>query len=339
MVWVDTPMNQAKSNVVNQNKNTPDNPPQKDNINLITDFTNSKDLIDNIEYFVRNIAALGQYFDVNSAVFRDTAQRVQNLLAEVTPTTPINPSLPTTFNKWLRNLISTYPNGCMSRATNTFNYYRNQMSTVSANLGGTTVPSCYSMFYTLSYNPSSFVWQPLIPAAPTLPLCDGPGTKGRMSVGSSSSGPNFIVPDPSTPNPTIYTVMGSGNTAFFALGSGLSLGTSHWFAIPITGFNTCNSVYDVRDVSPDARLLDLNVALDCGAQTGSGMTAPFNFVLNGQQLVCTLMNFNDGSGKFNILCGSSQTAAEDCANEVIKSGSTNFPKADLSTPTFLFYGD
>jgi hypothetical protein len=110
---------------------TSSSPPQSENIKKIKDFTTSKDLINNIEYFIRNIAALGQCtfssrtylasfgllineidFSETNTVFHDTAERVQRLLAEVTPDSPINPSLPTAFNDWLRTLLTHYPSGC-----------------------------------------------------------------------------------------------------------------------------------------------------------------------------------------------------------------------------------
>jgi hypothetical protein len=86
--------------------------------------------IQDVEYFARNFAALGGCtlffrgatlstifmeifldFGGTAANFRATALRVQNLLSEITPDTP-EANLPVEFNIWLRNLISTYPNGC-----------------------------------------------------------------------------------------------------------------------------------------------------------------------------------------------------------------------------------
>jgi len=53
-------------------------------------------------------------FGATASTFQDTAARVQNLLAEVTPDQVIvaTDSLPAIFNDWLTNLISTYPAGC-----------------------------------------------------------------------------------------------------------------------------------------------------------------------------------------------------------------------------------
>lgn len=47
-------------------------------------------------------------------MFLATALQVQNLLAEITPTSVPDDelSIPGIFNEWLFNLIGTYPTGC-----------------------------------------------------------------------------------------------------------------------------------------------------------------------------------------------------------------------------------
>ncbi|KAJ7618103.1 hypothetical protein DFH06DRAFT_1144937 [Mycena polygramma] len=237
MVWVDKPLNQgnhslfyvgaavfllfnnrtAKSNVVNGNSDDPNNPPQKKNMDKITDVNNpgaSADLIDNMEYFARHAGALGQceafgslYFQLTADMFRGTALSVQNLLAEITPDTP-DIALPAAFNEWLRELIKKYPNGCTSRATNVFDYYKDKMNDVSA-AQMTTVPSCFLLFHSVVFNPSTFNDASLIPPAPMLPGCDAPGTKGSFSVDADNSGPVII---------NGVKIMGSGNTINYALG-------------------------------------------------------------------------------------------------------------------------
>jgi hypothetical protein len=124
------------------------------------------------------------------------------------------------------------------------------------------------------------------------------------------------------------------------MGNGTSLAGNRWSAMAITWVNNCDQVYRILNAPIFEGLLVLNVALDCGSKTGGGVTTPFTFVLDGQPLVCTLINFMDGSNKFDIICGSSQSAAEICANEVLKSAPnpTSFPHATLSTPTFTFRG-
>jgi hypothetical protein len=52
----------AKSNVVNQDKQTAADPPQRSNMNNIADVTpggTSVNVIQDVEYFARNFAALG----------------------------------------------------------------------------------------------------------------------------------------------------------------------------------------------------------------------------------------------------------------------------------------
>ena len=46
-------------------------------------------------------------FDENKDAFRATAQRVQNLFAQYTPSVPINPPLDTRFHNYL---MATFPN-------------------------------------------------------------------------------------------------------------------------------------------------------------------------------------------------------------------------------------
>jgi hypothetical protein len=112
--------------------------------------------------------------------------------------------------------------------------------------------------------------------------------------------------------------------------------------VAITKFDKCNGLFRIGDATPAAGLVDLNVALNCRGHTGGGVAAPFEFVLNGQRFGgCTLINFNDNSGEFDIICGSSQTAAEDCGHSVLATGSnpTDFPHATLSVPTFTFHAN
>ena len=53
-------------------------------------------------------------FEETADIYKNTATEMQNVLASVTPPTPIFPSLAADFNNWLRNTISVYPDGCMS---------------------------------------------------------------------------------------------------------------------------------------------------------------------------------------------------------------------------------
>ena len=120
---------------MNQNRGAPNNPPQKQNIDVIDGLTQEYNAIQiyNVEFFLRNLGALGgctfhiltylcriltfssrSDFQTTSNIFQATALRVQNLLAEITPDVVPDEtnSIPMIFNNWLRNLISTYPSGC-----------------------------------------------------------------------------------------------------------------------------------------------------------------------------------------------------------------------------------
>ncbi|KDR76862.1 hypothetical protein GALMADRAFT_138903 [Galerina marginata CBS 339.88] len=332
MVWVDKPLNQAKSNVVNGNKATAGDPPMNNNIVSITDFTTSAATIFQMEYFIRNIAALGPYFGSTANVFQATALAVQNILSEVTPSTPVNPSLPSLFNSWLRNLLSTYPNGCTSRATNTMAKWRAVMLGVSLQTGQ-PVPACHPM-YTAPYTPGTFTWMNLIPPAPALPVCDTPGTHGGISLSTTSAGtPNYIAGNGAIAD---YTVTGSGNTNFFAMGRSGSLSGSHWIGSTIpSSYSACNGIYQLFEGTPTVGFVDANVALQCGSQTGNMANVNFEWVIGGQQVDCLLLNNNDGSSQFAIICGPTQAAANTCGVQIL-SASTNLPHATISVPTWTF---
>ncbi|KAI0027189.1 hypothetical protein K488DRAFT_62410 [Vararia minispora EC-137] len=211
MVWADTSMNQAKSNVVNNNRQTAAQPPQQDTMDFIRDtavFGNRYDdqEIWEIEYFIRSFAALGTYFGRTSSIFQNTASQMQNLLSEITPDSVFNPtqSLPALFYEWLLETVQAYPNGCMSRTTNAFNYYRMAMSTVAAREGLTNgPPACtYQLYWAVVTNPDEFL-QALLPAQPTTPSCHVPGSQGQIQY---VSGGNLVWTDPAS-----YFVLGSGN--------------------------------------------------------------------------------------------------------------------------------
>ncbi|KAJ7500677.1 hypothetical protein B0H11DRAFT_786776 [Mycena galericulata] len=345
MVWVDKPMNQgeashffsstiqllidvtAKSNVVNQNKATAASPPQSDNIDKITSFTTSANMIQDVEYFIRNFEALGSYFGNTAAIFEATASSVQNLLAEITPDTP-DANLPAEFNVWLRSLLATYPAGCTSRANNVFDYYVAKMNAVSTATGVNPVPACFPLYHSTTFNPQTFNFASLAPPTPTLPNCDIPGTSGLLSVGFDSSG-----------NPVYQTgtlrVMGSGNTEFYSLGAGASLVGSHYLANDLSGsFANCGGVWALGQSTPQAGLTEVNIALNCNGQSGNSVVAPLNYVINNQQLDCVLVNVNDGSGDFYTICGATVAAATACANSVQQ---TDFPQGSISTPTYIFH--
>ncbi|KAJ7644905.1 hypothetical protein FB45DRAFT_1053538 [Roridomyces roridus] len=327
MVWVDTPMNQAKSNLVNQNKATPADPPQSANMNKITSFTTSFNLIQDMEYFIRNFAALGSYMGNNAVPFRTTATEVQNLLAEITPASP-DANLPVEFNTWLRGLVATYPAGCTSRATNSYNYYVAKMNGVSLQ-SNTPVPACFPLF-SAGMTPQTFAFAPLIPAAPTLPACDIPGTEGQVTVGNDVNGnPVFLI--------GTFRTMGSGNTQSYAFGTGTSLNDVHYMANDLTGSYTgCNGVFQIIEDTPASGLADANISLNCNGQSGNSVDAPFTFAANGQVLQCVLINKNDGSNTFFIICGTSAGVANTCAASAMAAVAGTYPAAYLSTPTWTF---
>ncbi|KAK7013688.1 chitin synthase [Favolaschia claudopus] len=329
MVWVDKPMNQAKSNVVNRNKATAADPPQKENMDTISDFTTtiSVNEIQDIEYFIRNFAALGTYFSNTAGIFQATALRVQNRLAQITPNTP-DVNLPVAFNAWLRALLPTYPLGCTSRANNVFNYYHAKMITVANQHNNGVVPQCFPLF-PAGINPQSFTWQNLLPPPPTLPPCNIPGTQGRLQFGFNPDGS----PEPSV---TALRVLGAGRSDFYGLGTGTDFTGPHFAAESQPGCG--NGAVHVGLSDPTTgRLPDVFFSPQCNGQTGK-QTVPFSFVLNGQPLSCSPIYTNQAVAPgqpvpIRVVCAGSAAAAATCANSLL---SSTYPTGHLLTGPLTF---
>ncbi|KAK7013733.1 chitin synthase [Favolaschia claudopus] len=329
MVWVDKPMNQAKSNVVNQNKASAADPPQRQNIDKITDFStpSSVNLIQDAEYFIRNFAALGTYFGSTAATFQATALRIQNRLAQVTPSTP-DINLPVAFNSWLRSLVNSYPAGCTSRAANVFNYYRNKMSGVANQHNNGVVPQCFPLFPT-GINAQSFAWQNLVPPPPTLPSCNIPGTQGSLQFG--------INPNGSPENALInFRVLGAGRSDLYSFGTGSDYSDPHFVAADISSIAGCGGAVNIGPSPPGTAYPDAFLSPQCNGQTGK-RTVPVSFVVNGQSLSCVSLYSNvpasgGGIGIF-ILCAGSTAAATSCATSVMTS---NYPTGHLLAGPLLF---
>ncbi|KAJ7814784.1 hypothetical protein B0H14DRAFT_3476798 [Mycena olivaceomarginata] len=304
MVWVDKPLNQVKCREPGQaDRGRP--PSAQSNMNNIADVTpggTSVNVIQDVEYFARNFAALGGYFGATAATFRATALRVQNRLAQITPDTPAV-NLPVQFNNWLRDLAATYPAGCTSRANNVFNYYANKMTTV-ANLGNNgVVPQCFPLYHT-GITAQSFTWQKFIPPAPTLPLCNIPGTQGKIHFGQNPGG-----------NPELsfstFRILGSGRTDFYALGLGADFAGEHFIAEDLTTlYSACSG-------------------------TGNQVTAPITFVVNNQVLDCVTINSElpgNAGITIYIICAGSNAAATTCGNGILQTD----PQGHFLTGTLQF---
>ncbi|KAJ7739001.1 hypothetical protein B0H16DRAFT_1729677 [Mycena metata] len=222
MVWVDKPLNQAKSNVVNQNSATATNPPQLKDMNMIPQFASfaaAAQQIYKVEFFLRNLAAVGQYFGGTSQILKATAQRVQDLLSEITPTVVLvdDASLPLVFNVWLQNLLNTPMDARDSRGQNAFNFYRGVMNQLSAQTGQ-AVPQC-SPLYTSGIVPSTFNPNILMPPAPQAPRCNVPGSQGLIFYDDG------ILFFGASPGISDVQIMGSGNADIYAIGTGCRTAT------------------------------------------------------------------------------------------------------------------
>ncbi|KAJ7617107.1 hypothetical protein FB45DRAFT_1007742 [Roridomyces roridus] len=274
----------------------------------IRDFATDIALIQDVEFFARNFGALGA----------STALRVQNLLAEITPDSP-EANLPVEFNAWLRDLQGT------SRATNVYNYYKKQMKKVKDATGaGPPNVKCFPV-YAATAN--------LLPAPPTFPSCDMPGTKGRFMITRDYAG------NPVYSAAAAWTIMGSGNAQYYALGPGTSLAAGEHFIVNdlSTSCNGhCNGVYEMALAPAGTGYSAANIELNCNGQTGNKLVAAsFHFVVNGQQLQCVVINKNDGTNAYFTIYGPTVAAAKTCANAAVTEElAAMYPNADLSSADF-----
>ncbi|KAJ7800928.1 hypothetical protein B0H14DRAFT_3490148 [Mycena olivaceomarginata] len=229
MVWVDKPLNQAKSNVVNQDVHA--------NINKIADFRPegaSFNLIQDLEYFIRNLATLGTYFGNTAATFQATALRVQNRLSHATPDTP-DVNLPVEFNSWLRNLMSTYPNGCTSRANAAYQAYHTKMTAIANQVNNGVVPPCFPL-----YAAGRLLFK-LYPTGRPLYL-------RHQTCLPVTSNIQFGINPNGTPEPSIslHRTLGSDNPDFYAIGDGTDFSGDNFIADDIsTQYANCQGAWDV----------------------------------------------------------------------------------------------
>ncbi|KAJ6534425.1 hypothetical protein DFH09DRAFT_1405431 [Mycena vulgaris] len=290
MVWVDKPLNQAKSNVVNQNSDAATNPPQLATMSFLRDvgeFNSDGPQIYATEDFLRHLAALGQYFGGTAPIFQATALRIQNLLSEITPSSVIvgDASLPLVFYSWLGNLLNSYPNGCTSRGQNAWNYYRGAMAAISLR-EARPAPVCFELYAHNQYTPSTFAPQNLMPPAPQSPQCNVPGVVGTLVyapiVPSGALAPVEVFPYGGTSG--AVRIMGSGNTNFYAVGSGPSISGRHVQGRALDGsqYPGCGGSYLFDDVPPGtAGYSTANIAFTCNGLTQQQEVA-IDYVMNGQ---------------------------------------------------------
>ncbi|KAJ6469223.1 hypothetical protein DFH09DRAFT_1381008 [Mycena vulgaris] len=337
MVWVDKPLNQAKSNIVNHNGN----PPMRaamDNISTIfPTFVEASDEIYRIEFFLRNLAATGQcritmLFEVGCTLTMllqtlqglqlSSALRlcVQTALSEITPSTVIDDdsSIPLLFNTWLTGLINAYPADCQARANAAYTYYRASMNTLATRLGQ-PVPACFPLYTANVYNPSTFNPRILIPAAPASPRCNVPGTEGVVTYTETAPagalGAVGIL-QYGTNNGDVK-IMGSGNTDFYAVGSGQSISGNHVQGKSLSDFTGCPTAYLFNDVAPGtAGYLTANIAFTCGNGLGA-QDVDINFVMKGQALGDCILVREGATANWEVICSTSADETTECAEDYI----------------------
>ncbi|KAK7059959.1 chitin synthase [Favolaschia claudopus] len=314
MVWVDKPMNQAKSNIVNNNRAAVNNPPQKDNIDKIMDLV-STDPLQDVEYFLRNLAALGTYFRDTAGVFQYTALRVQHRLSQITPQSP-DVNLPVEFNSWLRQLLATYPTGCTSRGDNSLAYYRRRVQLVATQTN-TAIPPCLSVYH-MGVTPQNFNWQDLAPPAFTFPSCNFPGTEGEVQSGVFQDGTPVLSSG--------FRILGANDTQHYGLGTGSNFVANHFIAADIsTQFPGCEwSIGTGTLPVGQPKFENAFISMQCNGNTG-GVTVPFSFVVKDQPLHCSIIYSpaqpNMGALLYYI-CAVAAATASACANNQILPGLT-----------------
>ncbi|KAJ7616055.1 hypothetical protein FB45DRAFT_1008226 [Roridomyces roridus] len=354
MVWVDKALNQvnpprsaqkpsleadghatAKSNVVNDSSGKASAPPQSTNIANLKDFTTqaSQDKLMNYEYFLRNFAALGGYLQQTAPVFLETAKRMQTRLAEVTPDTPgIN--LPVEFNDWLRTLLGQYNARYTSRLTNMWNFYSARMDLISSTTGK-TVPNCFKVY--LDGKNLQFGGQPaiaaqtfnianMIPAAPTLPTCNVPGTQGSIRWGLNQQG--VAVNSPSN-----NRILGAGRMDYYGLGNGTDFSKDVLAASRPQGAN-CQNSWEIGFVNSKTGVTPVFVDMACNGVKTNKVNAPMSFVVNDQVLSCVMVDTSSGPSSGSVaICDSTQAAATACAHSFIQ---TTYPTGFLLTGNIQF---
>lgn len=88
-----------------------------------------------------------------------------------------------------------------------------------------------------------------------------------------------------------------------------------WIAYDLSaaGHSNCGGVYQIG-TDGTGTWPSVQVALDCGGNTGAGVTANLKWVYpSGTPLTCVFVNFNDGSNAYLVVCGPSQSTAGTCA--------------------------
>ncbi|KAJ7336857.1 hypothetical protein DFH08DRAFT_813169 [Mycena albidolilacea] len=117
-------------------------------------------------------------------------------------------------------------------------------------------------------------------SAPNLLSCDVPGTQGKVTLGSFADG---------TPTALLKTfhIMRSGNTDHYTPRDGPSISGLHFVANDLLSIPDCNGAMDLGSTA--AGQADTLIALNCNSQSGNNVAALFDFVVNGQQVACAIL--------------------------------------------------
>ncbi|KAJ6597747.1 hypothetical protein DFH09DRAFT_1071716 [Mycena vulgaris] len=172
-------------------------------------------------------------------------------------------------------------------------------------LGGNYTYS-YCMIWFISHE--KFDSKNLIPPAPALPSCDIPGTQGRMNP--------YTAQGNSVYQTGTMTILGSGNTVH---STGISeniplthyteplrFGERHipcWHALP--------RKRSLRQVCKLSRSVGgWPNTPNCNGGLNNAVNAPFNWVINNQQLECVILFAGNTAGNYYNICGGTVAAAK-----------------------------
>ncbi|KAF4597848.1 hypothetical protein EYR38_006239 [Pleurotus pulmonarius] len=347
VVWADEVINDAKSFVANNDKPNANDPPLSKHIKSLSslDPAVSGDTALKIEQMIRTFGALGQYFDANSAAIRATAERVQNVLALVTPATPAYPPLDTRFNNFFRGIMTVYTQRIRTRGVNTYNAYVARLNALLAQVIATNppgnpapvVPARWPVYHDATIlarlNAAGINAPNFIPQAIQHPSCNTAGQSGSFVLWTELKGDKAFMPG----NP-VFQIEALGTRYFSLRNPSINLHDDD-AALYFPG-GQCTGIHflvrRVKGSAPDPKAGPTAIwDQDCnGVNNGPALSDLHLVDANDDRQPCLFNNLNDGSGNFITVCGPSEAATRTCITHMNQVGSA--PQAATSVPFFQF---
>ncbi|KAF8995096.1 hypothetical protein BDQ17DRAFT_1366000 [Cyathus striatus] len=234
-----------------------------------------------------------------------------NILAQITPSTPIFPPLDTRFYNFMAETFSTYPTRISSRGTNMLNSYRTKLGNLVTTAAAAqpppqvppSVPQCFAVYHdaTIANRVGAAAgnqlnWQNLIPPPIAHPVCNTAGTPGSL----------ILYYDATAGNPV--TVSNNPNFIITALG-GSQYGLTHaptgnvYLDYHLADFYgpTCTGIRFIGLGAVGAgNLPTAKFNLNCLGGVGRTLFNLQYVEPGGTAQQCFYNNFNDGTGTFTI---------------------------------------